>query len=374
MIGGNSSKSGIAVNDKSAMSMAAVWSCVRLISESVSSLPFHVYEKETDSVSLADNHPLEKLISLSPNQMMTSIAFREAMMVSLLLNGNAYCLIVREGGDGGRPVELKFFECSDVLVTEVNDNLYYRFKGIDGPINSSNVIHVKGISYDGKIGISPIQAAKDSIGLGLAVEQFSSSFYKNGSNMGGVITVPSNANDLVRRQVREDFANSTTGINNSHKTHLLPSGVEYKPIGIAPQDAEFIATRKFSIAEISRIYRVPLHMISELDKSSFNNIEEQSSEYVKYTLLPWVKRIEQEFNKKLFREAELSKYFVRFNLEGLLRGNIKVRSEYYTKMIQNGVLSPNEVRALENMNKRDGGDEYLTPLNMSSNKENKNEK
>jgi len=220
------------------------------------------------------------------------------------------------------------------------------------------------------LGKSPLKVHAEAVGLGLAEQEFAARYFANGAVVSGVITRPGTMDMTAAEKLRKSWNKVYGGLKNSHRTAVLDAGMDYKQIGIDPEKSQLIESRKFSIQEISRIYRVPLHMISDLDKATNNNIEHQSLEFAKYTMMPWLRKIEQELNRKLFKTKDVGITYVRFNVESLMRGDIKSRAEFYVKMIQNGVMSPNETRQLEGMNKREGGDIYLTPMNLTTNPEN----
>ena len=241
-------------------------------------------------------------------------------------------------------------------------------------LKPEDVLHVVGLGFDGLVGYSPIAMAKNSIGMAIACEEFGAKFFSNGATPGGVLEHPNTIKDPEK--VRESWTNTFGGSGNSNKIAVLEEGMKYHPISINPNEAQFLETRKFQLNEIARIFRVPPHMIGDLEKSSFSNIEQQSLEFVKYTLEPWVARWEQAIVRRLLNEEEKKTYFVKFNLEGLLRGDYKSRMDGYAVARQNGWMSANDIRQLENLDmipEEDGGNAYLVngnmiPLNYALNK------
>jgi HK97 family phage portal protein len=232
-------------------------------------------------------------------------------------------------------------------------------------LRREDVLHIPGLGFDGLIGYSPIAMAKNAIGMAIATEEYGASFFANGANPGGVLEHPGVVKDPKR--VRESWNAVYQGSSNAHRVAVLEEGMKFQAIGIPPEQAQFLETRKFQINEIARIFRVAPHLLADLEKSSFSNIEQQSLEFVKYTLDPWVIRWEMSIQKALFSTAEKQQYFVRFNLDGLLRGDYASRMQGYATGVQNGFLSPNDVRSLENMNlipAELGGDLYLINGNM----------
>jgi HK97 family phage portal protein len=227
------------------------------------------------------------------------------------------------------------------------------------------VLHIPGLGFDGLVGYSPIAMAKNAIGMAIACEEYGAKFFANGAAPGGVLEHPGTIKDPQR--VRESWQSTFGGSGNANKIAVLEEGMKYTPIGISPEQAQFLETRKFQINEIARIFRVPPHMVGDLEKSSFSNIEQQSLEFVKYTLDPWVIRWEQSIQRSLLSKDEKRVYFVKFNLEGLLRGDYQSRMNGYAIGRQNGWMSANDIRELENLDRipeEDGGDLYLINGNM----------
>ena len=368
------STSGKTVTERSAMQMTAVYSCVRILSEAVAGLP-HLY-KYTDSggKAMALDHPLYRLLHDEPNPEMSSFVFRETLMTHLLLWGNAYAQIIRNGKN--EIVALYPLMPNKVTVNrDEAGRLYYTYyRGSDEAIKDkefavtlqpSDVLHIPGLGFDGLVGYSPIAMAKNAIGMAIACEEYGAKFFANGAAPGGVLEHPGTIKDPQR--VRESWQSTFGGSGNANKIAVLEEGMKYTPIGVSPEQAQFLETRKFQINEIARIFRVPPHMVGDLEKSSFSNIEQQSLEFVKYTLDPWVIRWEQSIMRSLFSEDEKKKYFVKFNLEGLLRGDYQSRMNGYAIGRQNGWMSANDIRELENLDRipaEDGGDLYLINGNM----------
>ena len=238
-------------------------------------------------------------------------------------------------------------------------------KGTVVRLKPSDVLHIPGLGFDGLVGYSPIAMAKNAIGMAIACEEYGAKFFANGAAPGGVLEHPGTIKDPQR--VRESWQSTFGGSGNSNKIAVLEEGMKYTPIGISPEQAQFLETRKFQINEIARIFRVPPHMVGDLEKSSFSNIEQQSLEFVKYTLEPWLVRWEQSIQRTLFSPEEKKRYFAKFNVEGLLRGDYASRMSGYATARQNGWMSANDIRELENMDRipaEEGGDLYLINGNM----------
>ena len=370
-----SSSAGKRVNERSAMQMTAVYSCVRILAEAVAGLPLHLYRyKEDGGKEKAIYHPLYLLLHDEPNPEMSSFVFRETLMTHLLLWGNAYAQIIRNGK--GEVIALYPLMPNRMVVDrDIHGQLYYQYtrsteeaptmKGVTVNLPPSDVLHIPGLGFDGLVGYSPIAMAKNAIGMAIACEEYGAKFFANGAAPGGVLEHPGTIKDPQR--VRESWQSTFGGSGNSNKIAVLEEGMKYTPIGISPEQAQFLETRKFQINEIARIFRVPPHMVGDLEKSSFSNIEQQSLEFVKYTLEPWLVRWEQSIQRTLFSPEEKKRYFAKFNVEGLLRGDYASRMTGYATARQNGWMSANDIRELENMDRipaEDGGDLYLINGNM----------
>ena len=370
-----SSAAGKSVNERSAMQMTAVYACVRILSESIAGLPLHMYQYEEDgSKKKAVEHPLYHLLHDEPNPEMTSFIFRETLMSHLLLWGNAYAQIIRNGK--GDIIALYPLMPNRMKVErDTKGQLYYEYqtmkedaptmKGAVYQLDPSEVLHVPGLGFDGLVGYSPIAMAKNAIGLAIAAEEYGSKFYANGAAPSGVLEHPNVLKDPAK--VRDSWNAAFGGSSNAHRVAVLEEGMKYTPIPISPNEAQFLETREFQINEIARIFRVPPHMVGDLEKSSFSNIEQQSLEFVKYTLNPWVCRWEQALQRALLDDDEKGKYFFRFNVEGLLRGDYQSRMNGYATARQNGWMSANDIRELENLDRIPaelGGDLYLVNGNM----------
>ena len=363
--------SGKPVNERTAMQTTAVYACVRILAEAIASLPLHVYEYQDDGgKKLVHDHPLYYLLHDEPNPEMTSFVFRETLMSHLLIWGNAYAQIIRDGA--GRVLGL-YPLLPDKMEVQRDDrgNIYYVYSrnSDENPmfkeygnikLKAEDVLHIPGLGFDGLIGYSPIAMAKNAVGMTLACEEYGASFFANGANPGGVLEHPGVLKDLSK--VRESWNSVYRGVNNAHKIAVLEEGMKYQQIGIPPEEAQFLETRKFQINEIARLYRIPPHMVGDLDKSSFSNIEQQSLEFVKYTLDPWVIRWEQSLQRSLLLPGEKGKYFIKLNVDGLLRGDYQSRMNGYAVGRQNGWFSANDIREMENMNPipdEEGGNLYL---------------
>lgn len=360
------STSGKRVNEKTAMTMSAVYSCVRILSETLASLPLHIYEISETGTTKALSHPLYRVLHDEPNPEMTSFIFRETLMTHLLLWGNAYAQIIRNGK--GEIIGLyPLMPDKMKMDRDENKEIIYYYQSTDGvkvSLSSQDVLHIPGLGFDGLVGYSPIAMAKNAIGMAIATEEYGAKFFANGATPSGILEHPGTVKNP--QAVRESWSKGFSG-SNSHKVAVLEEGMKYTPISIAPNEAQFLETRKFQINEIARIFRVPPHMVGDLEKSSFSNIEQQSLEFVKYTLDPWVSRWEQAMARRLLSSLEKGKYTIKFNVDGLLRGDYESRMNGYAIGRQNGWMSANDIRELENLDKiptEEGGDLYLVNGNM----------
>ncbi len=356
---------GKSVDSTSALGLSAVWGCTKVLSESIASLPLNIYERMADGDRLlADTHRLYFLLHNQPSKLYTSYTFIEYLVKSICLNGNGYAVINRD-----RNANIVSFTCinpTDVKILQEYGSLYYNIKGYDELIPAEDIIHVKNLTNDGILGMSPIQYAAESLGWGIALQTYGNTYFGNGGMPSGTLESDKVLTTEAVERLRQSWDKAYGGVDNANKVAVLEEGIQFKPVSISNESAQFLASRQWSISEIARWYRVPPHLIQDLSKSSFNNIEMQSMEFIQYTLTPLLKRFEQEFNSKVFKVNERNRFFVEFNVNGLLRGDAKTRADLYTKAIQWGWMSINEVRRKENLNAIPNGDEHLVPMNMTN--------
>lgn len=347
-----------------ALTLTAVWCAIRLLAESVSSLPVSVYSKQANGDKVEDSKsPIYNLVKFKPNYYQNKITFFEFIMLSICTEGNSYVQIVRN--NSGTPVQLICLSPSSVTVVVNNNELFYQVDG-GAVLDSSDMLHFKTITDDGVTGLSPIDQCAKALNWGVSLEEFGSTFFSNGAKPSSILQTDRALSDTALQRLKTSFNNNYGKLKNSNSTIVLEEGLTFKPISISPEQAQFLSSRQFSIEEVARIFNVPPHMLKDLSKSSFNNIEMQSQEFVTYTLMPYITRIEQEMNLKLFRTNELGKTFIEFNVNGLLRGDVKSRTEAYKTAITNGYMSINEVRQKENMNSIEGGDKHFMQMNMTT--------
>lgn len=353
-------RSGVQVNEFSALTFAAVFAAVRILSESIGSLPLVTYEVLPRGRRRATDHPVYRLLMTEPNPEQNATTWKETLQGHLTLWGNAFCRIRLNQGGGVAQ-----------LVPIMPDRIYpervagkLRYKTSNGDVfHPAEVLHIAGLGYNGVQGFSPISYTRETIALGLAAQMYGAEFFGNGTHPVGVLEHPGRLSTNAHENLRKSWEAMHRGPGNSNRPAILEEGIKWKPISIPPEDAQFLQTRKFQVHEIARIFRVPPHMLAEMDKASYASIDQQGLEFVNYSLLPWINKWEQEINRKIFPDG---KYEVAFDLRQLVRGDIKSRYEAYAVGRQWGWLSANDVRENERENLLpDGtGDIYLTPLNM----------
>ena len=362
--------SGEKVDEQSAMQISTVYACVRLLAETVAALPLHLYRYTDDGKGKesAFDHPLYRILYRQPNDEMSSFTWRETMMTHLLLWGNAYCQIIRDGRnqvlglypllpenvevdrDGQGQLYYIYHAYTDEVPGEQNQDIYFR---------KDEILHIPGLGFNGLVGFSPIAMMKNSLGTTLAVEKYGASFFKNGAQPSGVLEHPGVLKDP--QKIRDNWTAVYGGANNAHRVAVLEEGMAYKAISLPPEDSQFLSTRQFGVEEICRIFRVPPHMVQSMEHATFSNIEHQSIDFVVHTLTPWLVRFEQAIIKDLLLTEEQDVLFPKFNVDGLLRGDYQSRMNGYATGISNGFLSPNDIHRLENMDlipAEEGGDDY----------------
>jgi len=378
--GGGASASGVIVNPQNAMQAAAVYACCKVLSESVGMLPLRINRKGPGVNRTPEpNHPLWELLHEQPNEYQTSVEFLESLVLHLNLRGNAYAWLNR--ARSGRIVEMIPLH-PDMCQVQMDgqNNVVYRV-GIEAggmrTVDRREILHVKGLTLNGWLGISPIAYARESIGLALATEKFGGQLFRNGAKPGGVLEVPGALSDKAYRRLKESFDASSSG-ENAHKTALLEEGAKFNKVAMTSDDAQFLETRKYQRAEIAGIFRVPAHMINDLDKATFSNIEHLGLQFVQYSLMPWLMRIEKAMRRDLFSREDKAAFEIKFDPTLLMRGDASSRSTYYHNGILDGWLTRNEARAMESdlgvaLNPIDGLDLPLMPLNMTDGTEDPDE-
>ena len=356
------------VTASTATRVAAVHACVQLIAETTASLPLSPYRRSEDGSRVPDsNHPLHRVLHNRANRVQTAYEFREQFVASCLLTGNGYAVKVMNGQ--GEVTELLPLRPEDVLPVRL-ENGRVRYEVREGNrtavYTQDEILHLRYRSDDGFTGISPIAEARDTIGIAIAQQQYEGGFFKKGASPSGIITFPASLTEEQRQRVRQSWADKHAGVSNMHQLVVAEEGTEFKPMTMTQRDAEYIETRRLTLDDIARIYRVPPPMIGILRDATYSNITEQSRMLVSHCLRPWFVRIEQAMNESLLTDAGRQTHFIEHNAEGLLRGDTKSRYEAYRIGREWGWLSPNDIRARENMGSLGAdGDSYREPLNTA---------
>jgi len=369
IIFGGATKSGVKITPNTSLAFSAVYASVKVITENIASLPFQVMQTQADGKSPATDHPLHRLLKKEPSDALTSFNFRRTLIANYLLCGDGYARIVRNK-KSGQPIAFEIMESSQVEPIKVKDGENYKLWYADYErqqiLYPTDVIHISDLSFDGRRGMSRVMIAKESIGMSIASTNFANDFYKNGIHLGGYLGTEKELTVEAAERLRSSFKETYSGPNRVGEVAVLEDGVQFHKYehSMPLSDAQFIETKKFQIEDVARIFGVPPHKIGHLERSTNNNIESQNTEFVENTLRPIVVLIEQEFDKKIFAEVDQETYYTNIELKGLLRGDIKTRTQFYTKLFDRGIFSINDIRALEDMNKVDGGDARFIPLNM----------
>lgn len=367
---GSNSAAGVNVSPARALQLAAVWACWRVLSESVGQLPLQLYERtgERDKRKATD-HPLYQVLHVAPNEQTTAQEYWETCTGDLARSGNHYAQIISVRGVVR---ELWPWRPEHVTPKRHRDTaeIVYDVRLADGKIETLpawEVFHVKLPSLDGGLtGASPIAHARESIGSAIAAEQHGAGVFARGASPGGVLESPQPLSEQAQEKILESWKRGHEGSANAHRVGLLHSGMKFTSTAMPSTDLQWLEARKFSRSEIAGIFRVPPHMIGDLERATFSNIEHQALDFVVGALMPYLTRIEQRISLQLVQPKDRASIYAKFSVGGLLRGDMKARAEFYTRMVQNGALSPNEIRELEDMNPRDGGDIWLVPSNMTT--------
>ncbi|EPK7688231.1 TPA: phage portal protein [Serratia marcescens] len=355
------------ISPQLSMKLTSVFSCVRVLAESVGMLPCGLFEQLDRGNRRAVKERLHKLLSVKPNGYMTPQEFWELLVGCLCLRGNFYAYKVKALGE---VVELLPLDPGSVVPRLGSDwNPVYQVTFPDGTsdtLTQDEIWHVRIFTLDGLNGLSPIAYARQAIGLGMATEEHGSRLFGNGAVTSGVLQTDQTLTDDAFNRLKNDFEARHQGLANAHRPMILEMGLKWNQISLSAEDAQFLETRKFQLEEICRIYRVPLHMVQNTDRATFNNIENLGIGFINYSLVPYLTRIEQRINVGLVKPASQGRFYAKFNAGALLRGDMKSRFEAYATGINWGIYSPNECRDLEELNPREGGDIYLTPMNMTT--------
>lgn len=348
---GKETSSGIHINETVALGIPAVYACIRVLTEAIASLPLITYERfDNGDKERAKSFSLYKLLHDEPNHLMTSFELRELLVGHLCLRGNAYCYIER---DNGEIVALWPLHPDKVTVEISGRELVYKHQndGTEKTYSMDDILHFRGLSTDGIIGYSPLNLLKDSFGYSKAVQEYSSSYFKNDASPGGILSTPNALNGNSIKDLRQTWTEGHAGKGKHHRVAILDNGLTWQSIGISPQDSQLIESQKFSVVEIARVFRVPLNLVMDYERSTYSNVTEQNRSFLTHTLQPWLTRIEQAMEKSLLTESEKEKYLIEHLTQGFLRADTKTRYESYKIAIDAGFLTIDEVRQLENMNR-----------------------
>ncbi len=363
---GTSSNSGIAISENAALGCVPYWACVRLLSETLASLPLIVYRRLERGKERATDHPLYRLLHDEPNSEMDSFSFLETLMSHLVTTGNAYAFIDWE--DYTTVKALWVMNPSKITVTRNGKEIEYQYQSDTQRVKLPyySVWHIPGLGYDGLIGYSPITQIREAVGLAMATEKMGATLFGNGLTMGGILEHPQTMSEDAQKRLKKSIEESHEGVDKAHRLLILEEGMKYEKNSIPPEDAQFLETRKFQRNEIASFFHIPPHMIGDLERATFSNIEQQSLEFVTYTMRPWLVRWERSINRKLLLPSEKGECFAEFLIDGLLRGDSAARASYYREMYYLGAMSPNDIREKENMNPIDdpAGDSYFAQQNM----------
>lgn len=363
---GSSSAAGIRITPETSLKSTAVLACARVLAETVAGLPLHLYTKVGEGREIASGHPLNRILHDQPNSWQTSFEWREQTMLHTCLWGNAYSEI--RPGAAGAVTELIPLHPSRMSVERIeNGKLRYKYRepnGSETVYRQDQILHIRWMSGDGVTGMVPVDLAKDAVALARACELHGSAYFGNGAMPGVVLETDDTLDAAAAAMLRENWERMHRGSRNSFRTAVLMGGLKAHELTGTNTESQFLESRRFQVEEICRLFRVPPHLVGDLTRSSFSNIEQQSIDFVQHTLLPWLRRFESAFSRDLIVDRDI--YFAEFDTRGLLRGDAAARASYYSTLWNLGVLSINEIRAFENMNAVDGGDERFVQLNMQS--------
>jgi len=346
------SASGFHINETVALGIPAVFACVRVLSEAIASLPLLTYERFSNGdKERARGFSLYGILHDAPNPLMTSFELRELLVGHLCLRGNAFCYIER---DAGEVVALWPLHPDKVVVELQGRELVYRHQndGAEKIYRMEDILHIRGLSPDGLIGYSPLILLRDAFGHCKAVQEYSSSYFKNDASPGGILTSPNPLSQTAHDSLKAAWTAGHAGKGKHHRVAIMDNGLQWQSIGVTPEDSQLIESQKFSVVEIARVFRVPLNLVMDYERSTYSNVTEQNRSFLIHTLQPWLTRMEQAMVKSLLTEAEKEKYFIEHLTQGFLKADTKERYESYKIGIESGFLTVEEVRQLENMNSK----------------------
>lgn len=365
-LSGPASVTGQTVSVDTAIQLSAVYACVRVKSEDIASLPLILYKRlSTGGKERAYDRPLYRILHDQPNPHMTALQFRETMAAHLELRGNAYANIERNSDGTVRWLWPLNPTRMDKPQMAADGRLLYRYwlpNGDTAILTQDEVFHLRGMSFDGITGVSPITVQRETLGNALAAQEYGARFFNNNANPSGVLQAKNRLSEEAAKRLSTSWNTAHQGLSNAHRVAVLEEGIEWKQISISPEDAQYLETKKHSRSEIAGIFRVPPHKIADLERSTFSNIEEQDIDYAKSTIRPMARRWEAQIWTSLLMPSEQTTYLAEFLLDDLLRGKTLERFEAYQKAWW---MTGNEIRERENLNPIDGLDEPLLPVNMA---------
>lgn len=368
---GSRSLSGEHVDETNALTYSAVWNAVTLISGTIGALPLHLMQTDGKKKAIADRQRIYRVMHDVANPFMTAMALREILMAHVLLWGNGYAEIVRN--ELREVTALWPIPPNKVKVEGRDGEKVYRVR-VDREeiyLKQDRVLHIPGLGFDGWQGYSVVAMARKSLGLAMALETFGSLYFGQGTHPGTIVSHPGKLSETAHNNLQSSLSTAYAGLGNTHRLLLIEEGMKVEKFGVPPEDSQFLESRQFQIPEVARWFNLPPHKLKDLTKSSFSNIEQEQISFVTDSILPWLVRLEQNYNMQLLDDADRSmsgygRLYFKHVVEGLLRGDSAQRAEFYTKMFNIGAMSPNEIREKEDMDPYAGGDIRLVPMNMST--------
>jgi HK97 family phage portal protein len=366
--GGVETKSGVSVNEQTALTLPAVYAAIRVRAEALASMPLILYKRGPDYASRerAPEHSLYSVLHDAPNAIQDSFSFWETYIANLGLYGNAFAQVIRDGA--GDVLELWPWFSESVEVEVERPAIRYVFMAANGrrvPMRQQDVFHVHALSLKGFEGVSPVELGREAIGLGMAAGEYGARYFGVDATPPFVFTRPGPWNEQAKKNFLKSFMEHHGGLANKYQGAVLEEGMGLEKLGNSPEESQLLGIRQYQVAESARVFGVQPHMIGDLSRATFSNIEQETLNFVTHTILPLASRIERAITRQLLRPEERGEYFAEFNLDGLVRADLITRYTTYSTAIQNGIMSANEVRQKENMNPREGGDIYLQPVNMA---------
>jgi HK97 family phage portal protein len=368
LLGGGPVASGVTVNESTALGIAAFWCAVTTIAWDIASLPLFLYKSLPGGGNVRfESHPLNVLLHDQPNPETTRFQLWAALLINVLCGGNAFAEITRDST--GRPTGLWHIEPSRVSTFRTSDSvLRYRVQNASAPetiFEARDVLHLRGPSPDGLCGFDVVRIAREAEGLAIAAERFGAKFFANGSQLGGVLSAPGALTELAWKNLSERLIRQHQGSDNAHKWLLADHGLTFTPVGVNPRDSQFNELRTFQLREIARFFRIPVSYLGDLERATYSNFEQMQLQYFTSCIRPWLVNLENELNAKLISPSERQTLHCEHVVEGFLRADTEKRSAFYAVMVQNGLMTPNEIRALENLPPLPSGDVARVPLNTA---------